>query len=286
MYQTKERKDVDHVAPMEKLTMFKKTPSVRTAYTHKSADVSAFDFPRSYAEFDPKLAQTLSFGKTQMPEPRPFLGRVDTHVKSVGSWDTETVGNGSNLSTREPVGGAIPTPPPTISQAHKWESAEVVHYSEAHSVEPIDPFASQNDMGSRQSAHNPFFNAQDYEPRTRSRSSSVTKSPKAKGKERMRYSTASSTADPFNDINQHMPRPTFIKHTVADSSSSIESKERALHSLIAALEVSEQDARDRLRIASMQPSIISQTSSIGGYEEDVTKEFPLPPARTGGSSQP
>lgn len=295
MYQTSERKDADHVAPMEKLTMFKKTPSVRTAYTHKSADVSAFDFPQSYAEFDPKLAQTLSFGKAQMPEPRPFLGRVDTPpVKSVGSWDTETVGNGSNLSTREPVGGAmspslhmaIPTPPPTISQAHKWESAEVVHYSEAHSVEPIDPFASQNDMDSRQSAHNPFFNAQDYEPHTRSRSNSVTKSPKAKGKERMRYSTASSAVDPFDDINQHMPRPIFIKHTAAESSSSIESKERALHSLIAALDVSEQDARDRLRIASMQPSIISQASSIGGYEEDVTKEFPLPPARTGGSSEP
>jgi hypothetical protein len=293
MYQTSERKDGDHVAPMEKLTMFKKTPSVRTAYTHKSTDVSAFDFPQSYAEFDPKLAQTLSFGKTQMPEPRPFLGRVDTPpVNSVSSWDTETVGNGSYLSTRELVGGAmspslhmaIPTPPATISQAHKWESAEVVHYSDAHSVEPIDPFASQNGMDSRQSTHNPFFNAQDYEPHTRSRSNSVTKSPKAKGKERMRYSTASSAADPFDDINQHMPRPTFIRHAAAESSSSIESKERALHSLIAALDVSEQDARDRLRIASMQPSIISQTYSIGGYEEDVTREFPLP--RTGGSSRP
>jgi len=295
VYQTTERKDVDHVAPMEKLTMFKKTPSVRTAYTHKSTDVSAFDFPQSYAEFDPKLAQTLSFGKTQMPKPRPFLGRVDTQpVNSVNSWDTETVGNGSYLSTREPAGGAmspslhmaIPTPPPTISQTHKWESAEVVHYSEANSVEPNDPFASQNDMDSRQSTHNPFFNAQDYESRPRSRSNSVTKSPKAKGKERMRYSTASSGVDPFDDINQHMPRPTFIKHTAAESSSSIESKERALHSLIAALEVSEQDARDRLRIASMQPSIISQASSIGGYEEDVTREFPLPPARTGDSSRP
>ena len=294
MYQTTERKDVDNVAPMEKLTMFKKTPSVRTAYTHKSTDVSAFDFPQSYAEFDPKLAQTLSFGKTQMPEPRPFLGRVDTPpVNSTSSWGTEMVVNDSSLPTREPVGGAmspslhmaIPTPPLTISQAHKWESAEVVHYSDPHSVESIDPFASQNDMDSRQSTHNPFFNAQDYEPRTRSRSSSVTKSPKAKGKERKRYSTASSAADPFDDMNQHMPRPTFIKHAAAESSSSIESKERALHSLIAALEVSEQDARDRLRIASMQPSIISQTYSIGGYEEDVTKEFPLPPARTGDSRQ-
>lgn len=292
MYQTTERKDVGHVAPMEKLTMFKKTPSVRTAYTHKSTDVSAFDFPQSYADFDPKLAQTLAFGKTQMPEPRPFLGRVDTPpVNSVNSWDTETVGNGSYLSTREPSGGAmspslhmaIPTPPPTISQAHRWESAEVVHYSEADSAEPSDPFASTD---SRQSAHNPFFNAQDYEPHTRSRSNSVTKSPKAKGKERMRYSTASSAADPFDDINQRMPRPTFIKHAAAESSSSIESKERALHSLMAALDVSEQDARDRLRIASMQPSIISHTSSIGGYEEDVTKEFPSPPARSGGSNQP
>jgi len=46
--------------------------------------------------------------------------------------------------------------------------------------------------------------------------------------------------------------------------------------------------RERLRVASMQPSIISPVSSIGGEDEDVTKAFPLPPSRNAGlgSNQP
>ncbi|KAF8962783.1 hypothetical protein BDZ97DRAFT_1759135 [Flammula alnicola] len=284
MYQTKETKEVDQVAPMEKLTMFKKTPSVRTAYTHKSTDVSAFDFPQSYAAFDPKLAETLSTGSSQMPEPRPFMGRVDG--QTTHSWDSDTVASKSYLSVRSMPGGgamsptlhmAIPTPPPMFSQAHKWESAEVVHYSEAQSAETVDPL---DDGDQRKSTHNPFFNARDDEPRIRSRSNSVAKSPSAKGKERMRYSM-----DPFDDINEQMPRPQFIHHTVSSSSSSVESKEKALQSLIAALDIPEEEVRDRLRIASMQPSVISQVSTVGGYDEDVTKEFPLPPSGGGSSTQ-
>jgi hypothetical protein len=56
-----------------------------------------------------------------------------------------------------------------------------------------------------------------------------------------------------------------------------EDKGRALRSLVAALEISEDEVRDRLRIASLQPSIASATSSIS-VEMDMTTEFPLPPS--------
>jgi hypothetical protein len=283
MYQGTETKEVDQVAPMEKLTMFKKTPSVRTAYTHKSTNINSFDYPESYAEFDPKLAQTLSNGQASMPEPKPFLAQVE--VASEISWDAETIGNASHHSRS---GGAmsptlrmaIPTPQATESQAHIWESAEVVQYSDAHAAETLNPFDQEPETGERKSVHNPFFNAKDYQPR--SRSNSVTKSPKAKGKERMRYSDAT---DPFDDVTEHMmpmalPKPSFVQHSATASSSSTESKERALQSLIAALDIPEDEVRNRLRIASMQPSIISQvTVSSVGYDDDVMKEFPLPPLR-------
>ncbi|KAF9485192.1 hypothetical protein BDN70DRAFT_679190 [Pholiota conissans] len=294
MYQTKER-ETDQVAPMEKLTMFKKTPSVRTAYTHKSTDVSAFDFPQSYADFDPKLAETLSTSSGKLPEPRPFMGRIDADPPQ--SWNSN--GSQSYLSVRTQMSSgamspslhmAIPTPPPTASQAHIWESAEVVHevvhYSEAQSanVEHSDTLQVEDQ---RRSTHNPFFGARDADPRrsrsnsvSRSRSNSITtKSPTAKGKERMRYSN-----DPFDDINESMPRPKFVQHLATASSSSTESKEKALQSLIAALDITEDDARTRLRIASMQPSLISNVSSMGGDIEDVTRDFPLPPSRSEGSN--
>lgn len=281
MYQTKEMKETEQVAPMEKLTMFKKTPSVRTAYTHKSTNIASFDFPQTYSDIGATQAQA-----TPMPVPRPFLGRVDVNPEMTSSWETQTAGDGSYLSVRSQADGgrmspttdmAIPTPNPVASEAHKWESAEVVHYSDA---------ASDPEAGNRKSAHNPFFNAQDTDFQPRSRSNSVVKSAKSKGKERMRYSnvsavSAAASVNPFEDINEHLPpRPTFVQHAATSSSASTESKERALQSLIAALDVSEDEVKDRLRIASMQPSVISQASTVGYDEEsDVTKAFPLPPPR-------
>ncbi|CAA7267128.1 unnamed protein product [Cyclocybe aegerita] len=350
--QTTATKEIDQVAPMEKLTMFKKTPSVRTAYTTTVEDSAAFTFPQAFAPFDTNLAKTLTTEKpAAMPEPRPFLGRVDANP--VISWDSQDQQGSSYLSVRSRMssGGAmsptlhmaIPTPPPTVSQPHRWESAEVVNFSEGQAAEVVNypnqksnnPFADSDEDDNRRSAHNPFFNAKDYTPRhrrstsrssstrsrsnsrsrsqsqTRSRSNSVTtltpavKSAKAKGKERMRYSqmstagtitpgdvsvsTNSSTAgapDPFDDMHGQLPRPPFLTHTATSSTSSMDKgeRERALQSLIAVLDVPEEEVRDRLRIASMQPSIISQASSLGG--EDVTKEFPLPPGQNRGFARP
>ncbi|KAF9525683.1 hypothetical protein CPB83DRAFT_521705 [Crepidotus variabilis] len=312
-YQTKEGKDstgareLTQVAPMEKLTMFKKTPSVRTAYTHKSTDGTDFSFPSSYAEFDPKLADALKSGQHDMPEPKPFLERVDSDPSSYLTVHSRLSGAMSPTQNM-----AIPTPPPMFSNSHKWESAEVVAFPEAQSVEVLNhnPFEDEDDdeQGRRKSHHNPFFGARDHEisrgrsnstssARSRSRSRSRSRnranstattvslpkiSAKAKGKERMRYSAAtdhSTPQDPFEDANgDELPRPSFMTHAPTSSTSSMDNsdRERALQSLIAALETPEDEVRDRLRIASMQPSIVSRASSIG--VSDVANEFPLPPS--------
>jgi hypothetical protein len=289
MYQTKETKETDQVAPMEKLTMFKKTPSVRTAYTHRSTDVGAFDFPSSYADFDPKLAEALTASQTNLAltqKPAVATGAPSSASpanKSLVSINTTLPANGANLDM------AIPTPPPTVSQLHRWESAEV--------VQPQPQTAEiHNDTATLSPPQNPFFDLQDNEgeegaayARGRSPAMPDYKSPKAKGKERMRYS---DDMDPFDDLNSQLPKPAFIQHTATSSTSSTESKdakEKALQSLMAALELPEDEVRNRLRIASMQPSFISRLSSVAGDEEDdVTKSFPLPPSesRSGGSSQP
>ena len=207
MNQTKE---VDQVVPMEKLTMFKRAASVRTAYTQKSVDDHTLAYPQSSAPFDTNLVQTLS---------------------------------------------AIPTPEATSLQSHKWETAEVVQY-EGPSAEVVEP--SAQDKEARRSMHNPFFGSQEY-IRSRSDSHADEKSPNAKGKERMHDSMTSSmlSSDPFEALASQLPRPVLTHHQATDSSASAESKTRALQTLMGALELSEDEIRERLRVASMQPSEFS-----------------------------
>ncbi|RDB25815.1 hypothetical protein Hypma_006479 [Hypsizygus marmoreus] len=276
-YQTKE---VDTVAPMEKLTMFKKSPSVRTAWTHKSSEEGASFEGHPFAQYHPGLAADLASGNKvpDMPIARPFLGRVD--AGQAISWDGETLGGSSLLSihsNRLTSGAmsptlAIPTPPPaTQSQLHRWESAEVIEYEDSQASDK-NPFGAGSQTLKGPGTTNPFFNAQISLPETRSRSNSTSKGSKGKGR-------AVDDEDPFSDANMSMPRPTFstVTHT---AQSSVSSNERALQSLIAALEVSEEEVQERLRVASMQPSFISATSAYtsGGEDDDVTGSFPLPPS--------
>lgn len=283
MYQTKETKETAEVAPMEKLTMFKKTPSVRTAYTHRSTDVGAFDFPASYADFDPKLAETLTASQTNLA-----LAQKPTVVSSSPTADNTAAATNSLVSVNTLAANnasrdmAIPTPPPTVSQLHRWESAVVVQPQTAE---------THNDSATLSPPQNPFFDLKDNDTDTnadendggayaRGRSPAMPdyKSPKARGKERMRYS---DEQDPFDDLNSQMPpKPAFVQqHSTTASTSSTESKEKALQSLMAALELPEDEVRNRLRIASMQPSFISRLSSVAGDEdEDVSRSFPLPPS--------
>jgi len=285
-YQTKE---VDVVSPMEKLTMFKKrSPSVRTAFTHvtQRSDDASFDFVHAFSQY-PGLAKDLVSDEKGafMPEPRPFLGRVDANATT--SWDAESATKTSFLSahTARMEGGAmsptlnmaLPTPAAVKSEPHRWESAEVVHFSEGQSAEIVDPAGEES--SSRRSAHNPFFNAQEYghqrshsksSSRSRSRSNSVSKQ-NHKGKDRERI----VSTDPFSDP---LPKPSFAYHHATTSSASSASNERAIQSLKAVLDVSEEEIQRRLRVASMQPSVISRYD-----DDDVTEKFPIPLSSAGHS---
>ncbi|KAG6865901.1 hypothetical protein C0991_010734 [Blastosporella zonata] len=309
MYQTKE---IDAVAPMEKLTMFKKrSPSVRTAYTHKSDEPVTFE-AHSFAQYHPSLAQELASNEKldELPIARQFLGRVDAGPAI--SWDGETVRDSDySRGTMSPVPNmAIPTPPATTSQLHHWESAEVLHYQEP---DPYSANAHNLLVGERRkSTGNPFFSAHGSDsnphprPRsnstrsrassTRSRSNStatarpdpeppIPKVDKGKGRAIQPFDYDDDDNDPFADRKlPTFPRPfASHSHNPSGSLSSVSSNDRALQSLIAALDVSAEEAQERLRVASMQPSFVSATSTYtsGGEEEDVTGSFPLPPLVAG-----
>lgn len=246
-------KEVDQVVPMEKLTMFKRAASVRTAYTQKSIDDHTLAYPQSFAQFDTNLVQTLSADLTIDPK-----SQSSHAVNSVKGQTSSNISPSNSLG--EPLSSspnmAIPTPEATLLQSHKWESAEVVQY-EGPSAEVAEPSAPQvNEV--RKSMHNPFFGSQEY-IRSRSDSHADDKSPNAKGRERMHDSMTSSllSSDPFEALVAQLPRPVITHHQTTDSSASAESKTRALQTLMGALELSEDEIRERLRVASMQPSEFS-----------------------------
>lgn len=257
VYQTKE---VDNVAPMEKLTMFKKSPSVRTAWTHKSEEHPvAFD-AQSFPQYHPGLASNKPDKKSAAP---PVLALSDVSSSMTSSMDM-----------------AIPTPPAVPSQLHRWESAEVIHYDANQATEKTGEKISYDSgpvIERRKSLSNPFFNAQRHSTSTsHSRSSSkstiVPTTKLNKGKER-----AVPLENPFGDDNSPPVQPAG-----SETHTSSNSQDRALQSLIAALEVSEAEIQERLRVASMQPSVFS---SISAYteDEDVTASFPLPPSAANSS---
>lgn len=245
MNQTKE---VDQVVPMEKLTMFKRAASVRTAYTQRSVDNHTLAYPQSFAPFDVNLVRTLSADPTIDPKSQP--PQVANSVKGQISSNLSP----SNISPSplsSSLNMAIPTPEATVLQSHKWESAEVVQY-EGPSAEVVESSPQDKEV-KRRSMHNPFFGSQEY-IRSRSDPQAEEKSPNAKGKERMHDSMTSSllSSDPFEAL-AHLPLP-VLTHQATDSSASAESKSRALQTLMGALELSEDEVRERLRVASMHPS--------------------------------
>lgn len=178
------------------------------------------------------------------------------------SWDGETVGDDTFLSLRTAsaridsthfssassamsplVIKVASTPVTTSSEPHRWESAEVLHYDEED--EARNPFA--DDTESRKSLNNPFFNAGQDVPMPRRRGS-----------------------NPFSDASSSRP----LTHATQDSS------DRAMQSLIAALNVSPEEVQDRLRIASMQ-SVGASVMSSGSALDDAASvsEFPAPPTQ-------
>ncbi|KAH9856555.1 hypothetical protein C2E23DRAFT_881900 [Lenzites betulinus] len=290
-----------HESDEKNFSMFKKTPSVRTAYTTKSntdedqvTDLPPFDFTK----YHPSLAQELAL---EHPD-KPFAARQTSGV----SWDGETLGDDSFLSMHNSVrvesGTMSPTmvmakmtPPATVSAEHKWESAEVVNIEEFPAAAPQsrNPFAEMAEE--RRSRNNPFFNAQDMHRTSRairSRSNSrASRTSRAHSLVRPDSHVAPPT-NPFLDLQEAVPVSSIEINTPemlspntglpqkpsvpSGSSADAFGSGRAMESLIAALDLTKEEVEERLRVVSMQGSLISAYSND---ESDIAtvREFPLPP---------
>lgn len=275
-------KEIQSTTGMENMTMFQKSPTVRSPASEKWTEEGDSPFNHTFVQYQP----TTNLSESPVSQ-RPITGRTDPDM----SWDSETAGTDTFLSLRsaefeKPNGSAlskaIPTPPAVEYQPHKWESAEVLHFdakiegknkfedkdgASIGSNKSNNPFAAEVEKHHR-SVNNPFFNAQDYSSNTPP--SSAPLSLKAQGKQR-EVDPFINTASPIMPV----PRMPFARHTPSDSDGSYNS-DRAIQSLIHVLDVSEEDVQERLRIASMQPSFVS-ASSDQGEEADVSSVFPLPP---------
>ncbi|TBU49741.1 hypothetical protein BD309DRAFT_986143 [Dichomitus squalens] len=286
-------------------SMFKKSPSVRSAYTTKTGteDLNHFDLPQlEFTKYHPTLAQELSL---EAPE-KPFAvaGRQNSGV----SWDGETLGDDSFLSLRSvrvESGTMSPTmvmakmtPPATSSAPHKWESAEVLQVEEdaSSSSQPKNPFAEMAEE-QRSRSNNPFFNAQDMQRTSRamrSRSNSRT----SRGQSIVRpdsRATVTQHTNPFLDLHEavpvsavEMPQMDALSPSAGFQTKSVPSgasaqafvNERAMESLIAALDLSKEEVEARLRVVSMQGSTYSAYSENDDSDIATVREFPLPPGTT------
>ncbi|PIL35716.1 hypothetical protein GSI_02446 [Ganoderma sinense ZZ0214-1] len=277
-------------------SMFKKSPSVRSAYTHKtgSDDGNHFDLPQlEFTKYHPNLAQELSLNVPQ----KPFAAAV--RQDSGVSWDGETLGDDSFLSmhsARVESGTMSPTmvmakmtPPATVSALHRWESAEVLHTGEEEAP-PVpqskNPFAEMVEE-QRARGTNPFFNAQDMNRRSRAgRSRSNSRTSRTSRAQSLVRSDTLNTVNPFLDSHDavpvsaiEMPAPNSRPRSPPlPTSASVQmlGSEHAMASLIAALDLSKEAVEERLRVVSMQGSVMSAYSND---DSDIAtmREFPLPP---------
>ncbi|KAH9945338.1 uncharacterized protein BXZ73DRAFT_73498 [Epithele typhae] len=283
-------------------SMFKKSPSIRTAYTTRE-DENAYDLPKlEFTKYHPTLAEELAL---EQPD-KPFAATA----RGV-SWDGETLGDDSFLSmrsVRQESGTMSPTmvmakttPPATAfaAQVHQWESAEVLNTDDeiaaaAGVPTSLNPFADMIEEQPRARSNNPFFNARDIatnpnrQSRARSRSNSRTSRGVSIIRPDSRGTITQASMNPFLDMHEAMPThtvditqaveplnpPTLHKTNASVYSGSSFGSERAMASLIAALDLSKGEVEDRLRIVSMQGSTYSAYSAD---ETDIVPEFPLPP---------
>ncbi|KAJ7052618.1 hypothetical protein C8F01DRAFT_573047 [Mycena amicta] len=311
-----QQKGVVSVGPMEKLTMFKtSTPSMHT--TSHSTDLDSIPavapFSHPFAQYHPNLAKELAEDNSGLPEPprRPFLARVDPIAPI--SWDGDTVGRdsflslGSNPAMSPGLAKAIPTPQLTSSEPHHWESAVVMDFDP--SAEDAPRGRSPEAEPRRKSSNNPFFGARmsTHSNHSRSRSQSRSRTPSIsaasrstvpdpvtmpvppaiaytredKGKYRAATppSPASSRApstiighDPFSD--PIMPIVPFKPEHFSQGS-----QDRAMASLLAALgpTATASEVQDRLRVASMNPSLVSESQYTETDGDTLHQSWPVPP---------
>ncbi|KAJ7650363.1 hypothetical protein FB45DRAFT_887702 [Roridomyces roridus] len=278
--------------------------------------IAQFDHP--FAQYHPNLAKELAESEmSEVPPQRPFLARVDAGAPI--SWDGDTVGRDSFLSLNSnpavSAGAdlALPTPQLTSSEPHHWESAEVHHFAQSAVVEQADDDEEEH-VRRRKSSNNPFFGARMSTHSTRSRSQSLSRSrtpslstpsktsltdpdpvtmpappPAAftreeKGKYRAMTPPSPTSSMAPSTILGHGANPFAdpVLPSIAYEHHSQSSQDRALQSLIAALgpDHSAADVEERLRVASMNPSVLSESV----YTEDgdaatLHQSWPIPPSR-------
>ncbi|EMD34171.1 hypothetical protein CERSUDRAFT_117664 [Gelatoporia subvermispora B] len=284
--------------------MFKKSPSMRTTRTAKTYDEdNSHDLPPfEFSKYHPNLAEELALEKPQ----RPYASRENSGV----SWDGDTVAEDPILSLRSmrlDSGTMSPTmcmakmtPPATSSPIHKWESAEVLGLEEEDvtgAYEVQNPFADV--VEEKRTAANPFFNAQELQRNNRlSRSQSTSTTTRARSITRSRSGTTTSSphspteslVNPFADASEAaydvpVTRVTPPTHKHMDSSGSSTGNafgDHAMRSLTAALNLTQEEVEERLRVVSMHGSTISGISTLGSLDEEsevaTVREFPLPPS--------
>ncbi|KAF9223854.1 hypothetical protein BS17DRAFT_122884 [Gyrodon lividus] len=271
--------------PMEKLgAMFHRTPSTNSAEKSSSGHTrDSVGTMQHFSKYHPGLAAEMASqaaiqdADEQVMKPLPsrqFKGRA-VEEGPAASWDGETVAGESFLSLRSRLSGTMSpsmmvtpksTPPATASDAHRWESAEVLHVDESvpESLEVGElrnPFAdSASSLRDSIRGNNPFFNAQD--------------------KLFKRPLPPDTNGDPFADPSAVVATDSCTDPALSESNAG---NTRALQSLIAALGVPQEDVRERLRIASMQSSKYSRASTYttgdeGEYFISATA-FPDPPTQ-------
>ncbi|KAI0749470.1 hypothetical protein C8Q80DRAFT_626478 [Daedaleopsis nitida] len=291
-----EHQDLDEE---KNFSMFKKSPSMRTTYTTKTAtdEENAYDLPQlEFTKYRPTLAEELALDNPQ----KPFATAAAAARQNSGiSWDGETVADDSFLSMRSvrvESGTMSPTmvmakmtPPATGSALHRWESAEVFN-TEEQSAEAArqshNPFTEMVEER-RARANNPFFGAQDVNRQSRamrsrsnsraSRTSRAQSMVRGEGRSAQTESIAIPNTNPFSDMQHALPTTTvesFSSDTLpphaglpnkpslhSGSSAGSFGSERAMASLIAALDLSKEEVEQRLRVVSMQGSTISAVIS-------------------------
>ncbi|KAK2460892.1 hypothetical protein APHAL10511_007362 [Amanita phalloides] len=251
----------DCEAPMHK--MFKKPASVRTIYTHKSEEPMTLEMPQSLAQYHPSLASKPSEAVTVH---RPCLESAESGP--IISWDADMLGQDASqqLSARSAgntMSIAIPTPVATRT-LHRWESAEVINPDAEEKMPSSTTF--QNEAERRKSTNNPFFKGTDPHMRTRSNSLATLKSDKTKDR-------CSSRATYDSDATT-IPRPPIAYHVPSSSRENALNNSRAMESLIRALDVTEEEVQRRLRIVSMQPSVMTSESVYTIEATDATTPPP------------
>lgn len=247
----------------------------------------------------PEIPPRLEFTDSEMGLERALPPFARNEHESMMSWDGETIAGGSFLSLKRrsqidsdvirSVGAMSPSmvvshqTPPATSTVHAWHEAEVISPDGAyggfdeHHRHPFAAPSSTSSSPSRKSqetirkSKNPFLDSNPFDdffgsasqppPAT---SGSATSAPSAYSQ-----SSALTTRGTFAEQQEHLLQPKTAQR-----------ENQAMQSLIAALNISPDEAHERLSAAqqvtprqSMRSSVYTDADSASLHSE----RFPLPP---------